>query len=66
MNRGKSGGFRVLAFVNEGTSTIYPFFVYPKAEYANSPGQQPPAREIKEWLKKLVAELNGMPDEPIE
>jgi mRNA-degrading endonuclease RelE of RelBE toxin-antitoxin system len=66
MNRGKSGGFRVLAFVNEGAHTIYPFFVYSKAEYAKAPGQQPPAKDIKEWLKTLVAELNGTPDEPAE
>ncbi len=66
MGRGKSGGFRVLAFVDVATNTIYPFFVYSKAEYEKAPGQQPPAKEIKEWLKSLVAEINSPPEEPAE
>jgi hypothetical protein len=55
MQRGKSGGFRVLAYYREENKTVYPFFIYSKKEYEKYPGQQPPRKDIVKWLTNLTA-----------
>lgn len=44
MQRGKRGGFRVLACYDKQTNTLYPFAVYTKEQYQS----QPENREIVE------------------
>ncbi len=54
MNRGKSGGFRILAYFLESRSTLYPFLVYTKKEYEKADKGQPSKNDIKGALSALM------------
>lgn len=57
MKRGNSGGFRVLAYYGQEEQTLYPFFVYTKAEYEKAPKQQPGDKDIRNCIKQLIISL---------
>ncbi len=51
MERGQSGGFRVLMLWDEKENTLYPFCGYTHAEYP----KQPPTKDLRKWLSETVA-----------
>jgi mRNA-degrading endonuclease RelE of RelBE toxin-antitoxin system len=57
MQRGKSGGYRILAYYRD--NTLYPFCLYTHVQYDG----QPPNKKLKEWLGNLVATLPGVSGE---
>lgn len=56
MQRGKSGGFRILSYYRDTDNTLYPFCIYTHAQYDN----QPPHKDLKKWLRGLGEMLPGI------
>jgi mRNA-degrading endonuclease RelE of RelBE toxin-antitoxin system len=59
-NKGRSGGYRILAFYHESSNTICPFSIYTHDQY---PGQ-PPKERMDRWLKELVTGTLKLPFPP--
>jgi len=53
MQRGRSGGFRILAYYAEASNTLFAIAVYTKDQYE----QQPPTKDVRKWLSNLIREL---------
>jgi hypothetical protein len=58
--KGRSGGYRILAFYHEASNTLFPFCLYGHDQY---PGQ-PPEERMNRWLKDLVAGVLKLPFPP--
>ena len=59
MQRGTSGGFRLLAYYSKASNTLYPFYVYTKKDHEKDTAEQPPYKDMKKWLAELVLELGS-------
>jgi mRNA-degrading endonuclease RelE of RelBE toxin-antitoxin system len=57
MERGQSGGFRIMALWKEEENTLYPFCIYTHIQYP----KQPPVKDLRKWLKEV---LGVGPSEP--
>jgi hypothetical protein len=51
MERGQSGGFRVMMLWNEAENTLCPFCIYTHVAYP----KQPPTKDLRQWLKEAIA-----------
>lgn len=50
MERGQSGGFRLMTVWSESESTLYPFCIYTHIDYP----VQPPTKDVRKWIKELL------------
>lgn len=51
--KGRSGGYRIIAFYHKGSNTIHPFYLYTHDQYPS----QPPNDRLDKWLRELTTEL---------
>ena len=51
--RGSQGGFRIIAYYDKATNTLYPIFIYPKSEKSDVD-----ANTISRLVKELLAALD--------
>jgi hypothetical protein len=58
MDRGQSGGFRILALFDEHENTLYPFCIYTHVDYPN----QPPKKDLRKWLKEMLRSTAAVPE----
>jgi hypothetical protein len=54
--KGRSGGYRLMAVLLPERRILYPFCLYTKNEYEG----QPPAAELKRWVTDVMDALPGM------
>jgi mRNA-degrading endonuclease RelE of RelBE toxin-antitoxin system len=56
MQRGRSGGFRLMAYYQDSTDSLHPFCIHTKAQF-----EFPDAKELKRWIKECIDDLVHSP-----